>query len=116
MNEIKRRIDDGLIIVRKHPVLDIYIYNYTKRTQHDELWDSYTERCRGLIMDGNGNIINNPFPKFFNLGQKEELMIHNLPLEMPSITEKLDGMLGILYQEGDKPAIATRGSFDSPYA
>lgn len=117
MDEVKRRIDDGLIIVRKHPVLDIYIYNYTHRTQHEDLWDLYTERCRGLIMDGNNNILNNPFPKFFNLGQREDLMIHNLPLEMPSITEKLDGMLGILYEGlGDNPAIATRGAFDSPHA
>lgn len=116
MDEVKRRINDGLIIVRKHPFLDLYIYNYTHRTQHEGLWDSYTERCRGLIMDGNNNILNNPFPKFFNLGQTEELMIHNLPPEMPSITEKLDGMLGILYQEGDNLAIATRGAFDSPHA
>lgn len=116
IDEVNKRINDGLIIVRKHPVLDIYIYNYTHRTQYEGLWDSYTERCRGLIMDGSNNILNNPFPKFFNLGQREDLMIHNLPLEMPSITEKLDGMLGILYQEEDNPAIATRGAFDSPYA
>lgn len=116
IEEVKKRIDNGLLTVRKHSFLDIYIYNYTHRTQYARLWDQYTERCRGLIMDGDGNILNNPFPKFYNLGEKEELMIHNLPLEMPSITEKLDGMLGILYDEGGNVAVATRGSFDSPYA
>jgi RNA ligase len=72
--------------------------------------------CRGLIVDGQNNILNNPFPKFHNLGETEETMIQNLPYEIPNITEKLDGMLGILYEEGDNPAIATRGAFDSPYA
>lgn len=116
IEEVKKRIDNGLLIVRKHPFLDLYIYNYTHRTQYERLWDSYTRMCRGLIVDGQNNILNNPFPKFYNLGETEETMIQNLPCEVPSITEKLDGMLGILYDEGDNPAIATRGSFGSPYA
>jgi RNA ligase len=116
MVEIKKRIDDGLITVRKHPFLNMFIYNYTTKTQYDGLWDQYTERCRGLVMDENGNILNNPFPKFFNLGEKEHTKVENLPSEVPSITDKLDGMLGILYAEGDNLAISTRGTFDSPYA
>lgn len=116
IEEVKKRIDNGLLMVRKHPILDLYIYNYTNRTQHERLWDSYTRICRGLIIDGQNNVLNNPFPKFYNLGETEETMIQNLPAEVPSITEKLDGMLGILYEERDNPAIATRGSFDSPYA
>ena len=116
MSEIKKRIDDGLITVRKHPFLNIFICNYTKKTQYNGLWDIYTERCRGLIIDENGNILNNPFPKFFNIGEKEYTQIENLSLEIPKITEKLDGMLGILYEEGDNVAISTRGMFDSPYA
>lgn len=116
IEEIKKRIDNGLLTVRKHPFLDLYIYNYTHKTQHQRLWDSYTRMCRGLIVDGQNNILNNPFQKFYNLGETEETMIQNLPCEVPSITEKLDGMLGILYEEGDNPAIATRGSFDSVYA
>ena len=116
MVEIKKRIDDGLITVRKHPFLNIFIYNYTVRTQYGGYWDKYTERCRGLITDENGNILNNPFPKFYNLGEKEYTKIENLPSEVPKITEKLDGMLGILYEEGDNVAISTRGMFESPYA
>ena len=118
-DELNKRIDSGLITVRKHPFLDLYICNYTARTQHDGLWDEYTERCRGLIMDGNGNILNNPFRKFFNIGEKEYTKIENLPAEVPNMTEKLDGMLGILYEggeKGDEVAVSTRGTFDSPYA
>lgn len=116
MDEVKKRIDNKLITVRKHPFLDLFIYNYSHKTQYDGLWDQYTERCRGLIMDGNGHVLNNPFPKFFNLGEKEYTRIENLPLEIPKITEKIDGMLGILYEEVDNVAIATRGTFDSVYA
>ena len=116
IEEVKKRIDNGLLIVRKHPFLDLYIYNYTHKTQYQRLWDEYTRTCRGLIVDEHNNILNNPFPKFYNLGETEETMIQNLPAEVPSITEKLDGMLGILYEEGNNPAIATRGAFDSPYA
>ena len=115
-DEINKRVENGLITVRKHPFLDIYICNYTHKTQYNGLWDEYTERCRGLIIDGSGHILNNPFPKFFNLGEKEYTMVENLPKEMPVITEKLDGMLGILYSQIDKLAITTRGAFDSPYA
>jgi len=116
LDKIKEMANDGLITVSKHPFLDLHICNYTKKVQYNKLWNEYTVRCRGLIIDNDGNILNNPFPKFFNLGENEEVMIHNLPTEVPSITEKLDGMLGILYREGDNPAIATRGRFDSPYA
>jgi len=70
IDEVKKRIDNRLITVRKHPFLDLFIYNYTHKTQYNGLWDQYTERCRGLIMDGNGCVLNNPFPKFFNLGQQ----------------------------------------------
>lgn len=116
MDEIKKRIDDGRIAVCKHPFLNLYIYNYTRRTQYEKLWDAYTRVSRGLILDGEYNILNNPFPKFYNLGEIEETMIYNLPREPPNITEKLNGMLGILYEENEKVAITTRGRFDSPYA
>lgn len=116
IEEVRKRIDNGLLTVRKHPFLDLCIFNYTHKTQYQRLWDEYTRMCRGLIVDGQNNILNNPFPKFYNLGETEETMIQNLPAEVPSITEKLDGMLGILYEEGDNVAVSTRGSFDSPYA
>ncbi len=116
LDEINKRINEGLITARKHPFLDLWIYNYTHKCQYDGLWDEYTERCRGLIIDGNGHILNNPFPKFYNLGESEKTMLKNLPAEMPTIVEKLDGMLGILYHERNEIAISTRGKFDSPYA
>lgn len=115
IEEINARIASGLIKSRKHRELDYTIYNYTKRTQYDNLWDFYTRTCRGLILDSSGEIIARPFEKFFNLGETQETMIPNLPDGYPRITEKLDGMLGILFPEKTMPAIATRGDFESGY-
>lgn len=114
--EIKKRIESGLITSRKHPSLPYEILNYTQKVQFDKLWDNYTKMCRGLILDENHNIIARPFPKFFNLGETPETMLQNLPNEIPKITDKMDGSLGILYFDNFIPSIATRGAFESPQA
>lgn len=114
--EIQSRIESGLITSRKHPFLPLEILNYTQRCQFDKYWDEYTKMCRGLILDDSHNIIARPFPKFFNLGEIPETMIQNLPNEIPKITDKLDGSLGISFFENELPSIATRGSFESEQA
>ena len=72
--------------------------------------------ARGLITDTEGRIIARPFIKFFNINETDATKVENLPLEKPLILEKLDGSLGILYFYGNKPCIATRGSFNSEQA
>jgi len=115
-SEIIKRIESGLITSRKHPTLPYEILNYTQKVQFDKLWDDYTKMCRGLILDDSHNIIARPFPKFFNLNETQETSIQNLPNEIPKITEKMDGSLGILYFDKFQPSIATRGSFESEQA
>lgn len=112
LGEIEKRVSAGLIRKEKHPFLDLYIYNYTSRVQYDKLWDEYTKACRGLILDGEGNIVAKPFSKFFSLNEVPETRIENLPPVIPSFAEKMDGSLGIQYPENELPAIATRGKFD----
>ena len=108
-----KMIEEGYINVNKHPSADLYIYNYTNKTQFDWLWNEATLLCRGLILDGNWNIVARPFPKFFNL---EERQPQSIPLEPFEVYEKMDGSLGLLYFLGDIPQIATRGSFKSEQA
>lgn len=114
-SDLQKYIDDKYISVQKHPTADLYIYNYTQKAQFDRVWTPETMSCRGLIMDGNDNVIARPFSKFFNLeeavGQGE-----SLPAEAFTVTEKYDGSLGILYWIGDEPYLATRGSFVSEQA
>lgn len=67
---------------------------------------------RGLILDGQGNIIARPFNKFFNREER--------PDDVPSASfiayDKADGSLGIRYKTSNGYALSTRGSFSSDQA
>jgi len=112
---INEMVNKKYISVRKHTEYDLYIYNYTKQASAEHIWNEATEICRGLILDGDMNIVARPFAKFYNY---EELVAQNIQVpDLPfDVYEKLDGSLGILYFVNDKPFIATRGSFNSEQA
>lgn len=116
IDELNKRKELGLLSCRKHPTEDLYIWNYTPQCQWENIWDEYTMICRGLITDGQHNIIARPMPKFFNINTTEDTHIENLPNEIPIITEKLDGSMGINYYINGKVYVATRGSFESEQA
>jgi RNA ligase len=109
---IRREIEAGYISEQRHPEWDLRILNYTQRCQFDWRWNSQTMQCRGLIVDDAWNIIARPFPKFFSVEQLGGV----IPVEPFEAYEKLDGSLGILYQYGDEPRVASRGSFTSEQA
>ena len=88
------------------------ILNYTDKCQWEKKWDTITINSRGTIIDESGKILYRWFKKFFNYGESNAPELKNIK----TITEKFDGSLGILYFQDGKPAIATRGSFDSPQA
>ena len=108
---IKEMIKQKYISVHKHPTFDLYIYNYTKQTEAEHVWNEATETCRGLILDKDMNIVARPFTKFFNYEElvEQHVNIPDLPFE---VYEKLDGTLGIMYFANSDPYIATRGSFE----
>lgn len=108
--QLNQLIADNYIIVNKHSTADLYIYNYSQKAQYNRVWTEVTLACRGLILDGNYQVVARPFQKFFNLGEHENQEIPNEPFE---VFEKMDGSLGILYWLDNKPYIATRGSFTS---
>ena len=115
-NNLQKMIEEKYISVQKHPSLDLYIYNYTQRAQFDKVWNEETLQCRGLILDGAGNVVARPFRKFFNM---QEILDQGgqIPAEDFIVTEKMDGSLGILYLDADKKySLATRGSFVSDQA
>ena len=119
IEEIAPLRDMGYISTQVHPNMPLMIHNYTQRCQFDRHWNTTTLDCRGLITDMEGNIVCRPFPKFFNV---EEHEAENSPLpelnwnQSFTVTEKMDGSLGILYESHDGLAIATRGSFTSEQA
>lgn len=109
--------DSPFIRKVKHPTEDLYILNYTKAAPYTKgAFDNPAVRAaRGLIINGDGQVIARPFDKFFNYGQEGAPQLsHDTPVY---VSDKLDGSLGILYWTSDgKPAIATRGSFTSEMA
>lgn len=113
MRELTEAIEDGSVSRRPHPSLQLYIYNYSPMASYAGQWNEVTLNCRGLILDGFGNVVARPWKKFFNLGQV------NLPIQFDDPVEvmnKMDGSLGIVYPTPDGFAIATRGSFESEQA
>ncbi len=107
-------IDEKYIGVQKHPLYDLFIYNYSEKSQYEHRWTDETRQCRGLIMDGQDHIVSRPFPKFHNL---EEMGPEwQVPAEDFTVMMKMDGSLGISYATAQGVQIATRGSFTSDQA
>jgi RNA ligase len=116
MDELGDAIDAGDVRVQTHPEFpELCIFNYTEATQFSKKWNNITLQCRGLILNNRtGEIVARPWEKFFNLGERDNRIDFNGPVE---VTDKMDGSLGILYQRPDGAfAIATRGSFASAQA
>lgn len=89
------------------------IYTYTQKTHYEEHWNEWTNKCRGLVMDGD-EVVLRCIPKFFNLGQEgaAEFDVRNA-----QITEKNDGyLIQIKNTEEYGMIITSKGSFDSPMA
>ena len=114
--ELADAIEQGYVRRQVHPSMPLAILNYTERCQYERAWTDVTRKCRGLIVNAEtGIVVARPFEKFFNYGEHDEATL-SLD-EFVTITDKMDGSLGILYLGIDGlPAIATRGSFASEQA
>lgn len=114
---IATEIQGHHITCRPHPELDLFVLNYAPSVAYEKRWNKATLQCRGLIVDGEGNVVSRPFTKFFNLGEHESADLPNVPVGESFIAyEKMDGSLGITYPTPDGLAISTRGSFASEQA
>lgn len=114
---IEELVSAGYVSRRKHPRLDLWILNYTPRTQYEGMWNDTTRQCRGLIVDSTNRVRSRCFRKFFNLEEVRPEVEERLSKETPfRVYEKLDGSLGITYWDGGRPRVATRGSFVSEQA
>lgn len=114
LEAFRKHEQEKLITCREHESADLLIWNYTPRAQFDRVWNEVTMQARGLITDTEGNVIARPFKKFFNYGEHDTPEV--LSLEGATVSEKLDGSLGVMYFDGEDHWIATRGSFHSEQA
>lgn len=113
LETLNKYCDDGLLLKQTHPTLDLTIWNYSRKTQYDLLWDDITLMCRGLITNSEGKIVAHCMPKFFNL---EELKPDQIPNEPFTLTEKMDGSFGNVFYYANRWILASRGSFTSDQA
>ena len=127
-------IERKYITRRKHPTLPLSILNYSASCQFENYWPLEVCLCRGLIVDDQNNIVSRPMMKFFNLGQESTIITEsgvdeNVMVDAEfitrmaqeskkplTITRKMDGWAGILYEYNGQWGVSSRGSFDSPGA
>lgn len=113
IDSIKKLVEQGYLMVQKHPTADLCIYNYTNRTQYERAWNEHTLAARGLILDSKGVAHSATFNKFFNLGEPSDTKI---PLDEDYIVyEKMDGSFLETYWVGDEVFLCTKGHFDFSY-
>jgi RNA ligase len=105
------RIAAGAVTCARQGPLSLYIY--TRRCVYDQLWDDVAVLARGLVLDHERGLVRaTPFPKFFNLGERNI----GIPAEPFEVYEKLDGSLAIVFHDGDRWRAVTKGAFDSAQA
>lgn len=115
LETLEKYAQGGLIFLRKHPHLPLYIANYSQFTQYNGSWDNVTLQCRGLIIDEKSRVVARPFGKFFNYLERP---FDHVPWELPyEIYDKLDGSLLIVVDDPEYGRIvSSRGSFTSEQA
>lgn len=100
--------------LRKSENEKLVLYKYNDHCTWKRHWNEYTRQARGLILEkATGKVIARPWSKFFNLNEMPETQFNNLPTDNYSVTEKVDGSLGIIYHYMGKWNVATCGSLNS---
>lgn len=101
----------GDVTVREYD--DLLIFNYNDKAQYAGRWNFFERVSRGLIINRiTGEIVARAFDKFYNWLEGNRSSTG----QIVSITDKVDGSLGILYRHNGNYKIATRGSFDGMQA
>lgn len=111
-------------LAKKYPSPDntMYMYKYVKSVFYDALWskNDLLLKSRGIVLDIAGNILQHPFDKIFNYGEKYKGLKTGYDIddnEVVIAVEKYNGFLGNI---GFNPItkqllITTTGSFDSQF-
>lgn len=111
-------VEDGYIAEKFSDDGKLVLYNYTDKCTFDKKWNYHTKNSRGHVYQVNPRkLVARAFPKFFNLGELAVSKQRNLLKKTDyTITEKLDGSLGICFYYDGEWRVNTRGSFNSEQA
>lgn len=108
---LEERVRRGAVSYAEDGPLRLYIYSH--RCVYDGLWDDVSVLARGLVLDREARrVCATPFPKFFNYGERGTA----LPDEPFEAYEKVDGSLAIVFHDGTRWRVVTKGSFSSAQA
>lgn len=119
LEKIREEVVAGRVTEQTHPAYPhLSIFKYSDTCNFEDGWNETNRICRGLIVDTqSGEIVARSFPKFFNIGERAESSLENLPNEPFEVFEKMDGSMGSIYKlPTGEWAVATPGSMDSPQA
>ncbi|SEA10158.1 RNA ligase [Segatella bryantii] len=124
VNTLNKYVEETIVCCEKHPNADLYIYGYYSSTDKPTVWDEISIHCRGMIVNGQGEVMEHPFTKFWTykqyLNKYTVLLNDNQIFKIPKgnfrILEKIDGTMCTLYWIGEKPYLATQRSFTNPKA
>jgi hypothetical protein len=116
LEKIREEVTAGRVTEQTHPAYPhLSIFKYSDTCNFEDGWNETNRICRGLIVDTqSGEIVARSFPKFFNIGERAESSLENLPNEDFDIFEKMDGSMGSLYHYDGAWRVATPGSMMSP--
>lgn len=105
--------DLGHVTCDVSPDHGLLLWNYTPRCVHSGAWTPTTIAARGLVTTAEGEVVAQPWGKFFNLGEEHAPDVTGWG-EPEEITEKVDGSLGIGFTWQGRMVWTTRGSWTSP--
>ena len=94
---------------------DLFVLKYKKKVFFDNLWNRYLEKCRGLVIDKDFNIIIHPFDKIYNYGVEKNSPVLSDDEKVLAI-KKYNGFMATASKYNDDVVVATTGSLDSDYA
>lgn len=114
LEAVKKEVAEGRVKAQRHPTLPLTIYKYSTKTAYNREWNVTNLRCRGLVLDEDGEIVVNSMPKFFNHSEPE-----NEGLDKKAkytVTDKLDGSLIQVANWKGELIVTSSGSFTSAQA
>ena len=81
----------------------VFIFDYSDLCQFSKRWDEVTLLARALITDHSGNIVARSFPKFFNMGERDDEQLTGQFV----VQDKVDGSLIVIFNYDGKWHVAS---------
>lgn len=94
---------------------DLFVLKYKRKVFYSGNWNRYLEKCRGLVVDKDFNIIVHPFDKIYNYGIEKNSPVLSDDEKVLAI-KKYNGFMATASKYKDDVVVATTGSLDSDYA